>query len=82
MSDEEKQPEQIKFDVELRKYARADPFLPFDILTTSGATIEVTESIQIAVGESTVVVVLPRTGTQLIRKNQVVALHLHEQVVE
>ena len=80
MSDEEKQPEQTKFDVELRKYARADPFLPFDILTTGGATIEVTDSIQIAVGESTVVVVLPRTGTQLIRKNQIVAIHLHESV--
>ena len=80
MSDEEQQPEQIKFDAELRKYARADPFLPFDILTTSRTTIGVTDSIQIAVGESTVVVVLPRTGTQLIRKNQIVALHLHEPV--
>jgi hypothetical protein len=78
MSDEEKQPEQIRFDDELRKYARANPFVPFTIITTSGDKYEVTESIQLAIGESTIVVVLPRTGVQLIRKSQIVAVHVHE----
>ena len=80
MSEESKQPEQISFDEELRKYVRADPFTPFDIYTTSGTTYEVTDSIQVAVNQSTVVVALPKTGVQLIRKNQIVAIHLHEPV--
>lgn len=80
MSDEEKQPEQITFDDELRRYARADPFVPFDIITTSGMTYEITESLQVATVQNTVVVVLPRTGVTVIRKNQIVALHKHEPV--
>lgn len=78
MSEEEKQPEQISFDDELRKFVRANPFTPFEIVTTSGNKYEVTDSVQVAVGHSTVYVVLPRTGVQLIRKNQIVAIHAHE----
>jgi hypothetical protein len=75
---EEKEPERISFDEELRKLARAVPFMPFEIVTTSGERYEITDSVEIAVGSSTVVVVLPKTGVQMIRKNQIVAVHTHE----
>ena len=75
---EEKAPERINFDEELRKAARAVPFVPFDIVTTSGEKYEITDSVEIAVGYSTAVVVLPKTGVQMIRKNQIVAVHTHE----
>lgn len=77
-SGEEKQPERISFDDELKKLARALPFIPFEILTTGGERYEITDNIEIAVGYSTVVVVLPKTGVQMIRKNQIVAVHSHE----
>jgi hypothetical protein len=75
---EEKEPERINFDDELRKVARAVPFVPFEIVTTSGEKYEITDSVEIAIGHSTVVLVLPKTGVQMIRKNQIVAVHTHE----
>ncbi len=80
MSDDEKPPEQITSDDELRRYARAEPFVPFDIVTTSGMTYPISESLQVAAVQNTVVVVLPRTGVTVIRKSQIVALHKHEPV--
>jgi hypothetical protein len=76
----EKQPEQISFDDELRKYVLASPFTPFEIVTTSGDHYEVTDNVQVAIGTTTVGVILPRTGFQLIRKNQITAIHVHEAV--
>jgi hypothetical protein len=73
-----KQPEQISFEEELRKLARAVPFSPFEIATTSGEKYEINDSMEIAIGTSTVIVVLPRTGVQMIRKNQIVAVHTTE----
>ena len=75
---EEKEPEKIAFDDELRKAARAVPFVPFEIITSSGDRYEISDNIEIAVGHTTVVVVLPKTGVQMIRKNQIVAIHTHE----
>ena len=72
--------EQINFDDELRRYAEAVPFVPFDILTASGDKYEVQERIQFAMGPNAIVLVLPRTGIQLIRKNQITAIHVHEAV--
>ena len=77
----EREPEQIDFLDELRRYARAIPFIPFDIVTTSGDRYEVHESLQIAVaGSDAVVLVLPKTGIQVVRKNQITALHVHEPI--
>jgi len=70
--------EEINFEDELRKYARAEPFTPFDIVVTSGDRYEITNPLQLAIGGNTVVVVLPRTGIQFFRKNQIVAVHVHE----
>lgn len=74
----EQQPEEIKFEEELRRYSRRDPFIPFDIVVASGDRYEVTSSLQIAISENTVVVALPKAGIQFFRKNQIVAVHVHE----
>jgi hypothetical protein len=74
----EREPQQISFDDELRKLVRASPFIPFVIVTASGDRYEITDSVQAAVGSSTVGVFLARTGWQLIRKNQITAIHVHE----
>lgn len=70
--------EQIDFEEELRRYHRADPFNPFDIVVTSGDRYEITQYDQLAFGGNTVVVVLPKTGIRFFRKNQIVAVHVHE----
>ncbi len=76
----ERNPEQIDFEDELRHYYKASPFAPFDIVTSSGERYVVTDPSQMAFGSSAVVVVLPRAGTQVIRKNQISAIHVHEAV--
>ncbi|HEY1923353.1 MAG TPA: hypothetical protein VGG44_11440 [Tepidisphaeraceae bacterium] len=76
----EHEPEQIDFRDEVRRYATAIPFVPFDIVTAGGTRYKVQESLQVALGDSAVVVVLPKTGIQIIRKNQITALHVHEPV--
>jgi hypothetical protein len=76
----ERQPEQISFDDELRKYVLAVPFVSFEIVTTSGDRYEITDNVQVAIGTTTIGAMLPKTGFQLIRKNQITALHVHEPV--
>jgi hypothetical protein len=70
--------EQLKFDEELQRCCRADPFLPFDIVLTSGDRYEITHWQQLAFGENMIVVALPRTGIRFFRKNQIVAGHVRE----
>jgi hypothetical protein len=70
--------EEINFEDELRRCLRADPFVPFDIVVTSGDRYEITNDEQVALGGNTVVVVLPKTGIRFFRKNQIVAVHVHE----
>jgi hypothetical protein len=76
----EDEPERLNFEEELRRYAEARPFVPFDIMTTSGERYEVREPLQLAMGHSAVVLVLPKSGIQLIRKSQITAVHVHEPV--
>ena len=73
----ERFPEQINIDDEIRRYATADPFIPFDILTTSGDRYAIKRHLQVAVGATAIVILLP-VGTQIVRKNQIVAVHLHQ----
>ncbi len=74
----DRQPEELNFDDELRRCASATPFVPFNIATTSGDRYEVRERLQMAMGPSAVVLVLPRTGIQVIRKSQITAVHVLE----
>jgi hypothetical protein len=76
----ERGPEQINFDADLRRYLTATPFVPFDIVTSSGDRYAVEERLQMAMGGSAIVLVLPKTGIQLIRKNQITAVHVRETV--
>jgi hypothetical protein len=70
--------EQLKFEEELQRCCRAEPFIPFDIVLTSGDRYEITHWQQLAFGENMIVVAQPKTGIRFFRKNQIVAVHVHE----
>jgi hypothetical protein len=73
--------EQIDFEEELRRYWRKDPFIPFDIVTTSGDRYHISDPGLIAFGSNVIIVALRSTGIQLVRKNQIAAIHVHEPSV-
>ena len=77
---EENPPERIDFEGELRRCYEARPFIPFEIVTASGDRYAVQDHSQIAFGHSAIVLVLPKTGIQIIRKSQIMAIHEHEPV--
>jgi hypothetical protein len=70
--------EQINFEEELRRVAGAEPFTPFEIVVTSGDRYKVSDPWQLAFGGNVVVVLLPKLGMRFFRKNQIVAVHVHE----
>ena len=74
----ERQPEQIDFEDELRRCYKAQPFLPFEVVSGSGDRYEVVDPSQVAFGHSAIVIVLPRTGVQIVRKSQITAVHVRE----
>jgi hypothetical protein len=74
----EQRPERIDFEDELRRLAKADPFTPFEIIVTSGDRYEITEELQMAISGNAVVVLMPKRGMQMFRKNQIVAVHTLE----
>jgi hypothetical protein len=76
----EPEPEQINFADELYRNVSAVPFVPFDVVTNSGDRYEVRERLQIAMGGDAIVLVLPKAGIRVIRKNQITAIHVHESV--
>jgi hypothetical protein len=73
--------EQIDFEEELRRYWRKDPFIPFDIVTTSGDRYHIPDPGLIAFGSNVIIIALRSTGIQLVRKNQIAAVHVHEPSV-
>ena len=73
--------EGIDFEDELRRYWRKDPFVPFDIVTTSGDRYEINDPGKIAFGTNAIIIALRKTGIQMIRKNQIVAVHVREPSV-
>jgi hypothetical protein len=73
--------EQIDFEEELRRYWRREPFTPIEIITTSGDRYQINDPGQIAFGSNAIVIALRKTGIQLVRKNQIVAVHVHEPTV-
>jgi hypothetical protein len=72
--------EDIDFEEELRRYWRKEPFIPFDIVTTSGDKYRITDPGHIAFGSNVIVIALRSTGIQLVRKNQIAAVHVHEEI--
>jgi hypothetical protein len=81
MSDEEKDPDPIEFEAELRRYGRAEPFSPFEIILTSGDRVLVNNSDNLAFTGNAIVFADPRQGIRVFRKNQVVGFHVHEPAV-
>ncbi len=76
----EREHEQIDFEDELRRAYSARPFMPFDVVTAGGARYQVRDPSQLAFGHTAIVLVLPKTGIQVIRKSQITAMHVHEPV--
>jgi hypothetical protein len=70
--------ERIRFEDELRRYGRADPFTPFEIVVTSGDRYLITNSDHLAFTGNTVVIAEPKTGIKFFRLNQIVGVHVHE----
>jgi len=73
--------EQVDFEEELRRYWRKDPFVPFEIVASSGDRYAITDPGLIAFGSNVIIIALRRTGIQLVRKNQIVAVHVLEPSV-
>jgi hypothetical protein len=78
---EERQPERIEFEEELRRYGRAEPFVPFEIFLSSGDHILVTNSDHLAFTSNSIVLAEPRLGIRMYRKNQIIGFHVHEAAV-
>ena len=70
--------ERIEFEDELRRYGRADPFMPFDIVVSSGDRYTITNSDHLAFTANTVVVAEPKTGIIFFRLGQIVAVEIRE----
>lgn len=73
--------EPLRFDDELKNYLQADPFHDLEIVTTSGDRYLVTDRWQVAFGVNQITVIVDGWGSRIIRKNQIVAIHLHEAKV-
>jgi len=76
--DEGKDPDPIEFEAELRRYRHADPFVPFDIILTSGGRVSVRDPDALAFTCNAVIYGDPRRGIGIYRKNQVVGFHVLE----
>jgi hypothetical protein len=71
--------EPLRFDDELKRYLEADPFNDVEIVTTSGDRYLITDRWQVAFGQNQITVIPGGYGSRIIRKNQIVAIHVHEQ---
>ncbi len=78
--EKERTPEPLRFEDELKRYLRADPFHDLEIVMTSGDRYEVTDPWQIAMGESAIIVARGKYGIKVLRKSQIVAVHVNESV--
>jgi hypothetical protein len=70
--------EDLRFDNELNDLLDRDPFVPFTIVLTSADRYKVTAPRQVAMGESVIVIVPPRSTMSFFRKNQIVGVELKE----
>jgi hypothetical protein len=70
--------ERLLFEEELKRYLKSDPFHDLEIVTTSGDRYEITDPWQIAIGDNVIVVARGKYGIRMVRKSQIVAVHVHE----
>jgi hypothetical protein len=78
MSEEEKDPDPINFEDELIRYHEARPFIPFEIILTSGDRVLIDDRDRLAFTANTVVWADRKTGIGIYRKNQVVGFRVGE----
>jgi hypothetical protein len=70
--------ESINFEDEIVRLLEQEPFHPFIIVVASGDRYEVTDPHAVAIGQSTLIVMHPRSGSSWIRKNHIVAITSQE----
>ena len=70
--------EQFNFEEELEKLLDREPFTPFTITVTSGDRFEITRDKHVAIGGNMIVVFAAKRGMSFFRKNQIVAVDVHE----
>lgn len=80
MSEEEKDPDPVNFDDELTRYHQARPFVPFEIIFTSGDRILVDDHLNLAFTVNAVVWADRKTGLGIYRKNQIVGFRVNETI--
>ena len=76
MLDVEKNDDELSFEDELKRLAKADPFEPFQIKLTSGDAILVRTDDYIEIGANVISVIGQGAGQWVVRKNQVVATYV------
>jgi hypothetical protein len=73
--------EDLRFDSELNDLLDHEPFVPFVIIVASGDRYRVDSPRQIAVGESVVVILPPKSKMAFFRKNQIVGVEVEKPAV-
>jgi hypothetical protein len=66
--------EELNFEDELNVLVNRVPFLPFEIVVSSGDRFKIADDTVVALGTNTVTLYLRGVGTIVLRKNQLVAL--------
>ena len=69
--------ETIDFEKDLEKLLDQDPFVPFDMVLSSGDRYEVSNPRWVAMGGNVVVVLQPG-GSAFFRKSQIIAVNVRE----
>jgi hypothetical protein len=72
--------EAMDFEDELRRLWKADPFIPFEIVVTSGDRYQIGESLHLVISRNMITVMSPGGGTRFFRKNQLVAVHVKDAI--
>ncbi len=74
----DRDPEELSLDQQIKDLLRADPFVDFTIILTSGDRVDVKDPFALAFGKSLLYSFPNQGGGLLIRKNQIVAVETHE----
>jgi len=74
--------EAMDFEDELRRLWEADPFIPFEVVVTSGDRYAISRSSHLVFATNMITVLTPGFGPQFFRKNQLVAVHVHDPAEE
>lgn len=73
--------DEFRFDQEVEKLLRQEPFVPFQVILTSGDRYDVTSAFSLAFDGNAVVVFPPKQAHAFFRKNQIVGIEVKEPAV-